>query len=212
MRGKYPNFSEAGLFKGADMDRKTDFQKSDETVSLILKAAVQVFSENGYRASTMQMIAEKAGLVPSGIYYYYSGKRELLEAVVDYLLSYLENSVFERWRQVVKAEGMEGFIEDAVKVVEEEKTYIRLLGSLIAGAKDLDDSYRRRLAGFFLKVKEDIRNKMPNEETADEAEALAEDMYAYVFLYVITGSQKAFDRQMRQSRERYRKITEKIRP
>lgn len=194
------------------MDRKTDFQKSDETVSLILKAAVQVFSENGYRASTMHMIAEKAGLVPSGIYYYYSGKKELLEAVADYLLSYLENSVFERWRQVVEAEGMEGFMEDAVKVVEEEKTYIRLLGSLIAGAKDLDDSYRRRLEGFFLKVKEDIRKKMPDEEAADEAEALAEDMYAYVFLYVITGSRKAFDRQMRQSRERYRKITEKIRP
>lgn len=194
------------------MDRKTDFQKSDETVSLILKAAVQVFSENGYRASTMQMIAEKAGLVPSGIYYYYSGKKELLEAVADYLLSYLENSVFERWRQVVEAEGMEGFMEDAVKVVEEEKTYIRLLGSLIAGAKDLDDSYRRRLEGFFLKVKEDIRKKMPDEEAADEAEALAEDMYAYVFLYVITGSRKAFDRQIRQSRERYREITEKIRP
>lgn len=191
------------------MDRKSDFQKSDETTALILKAAVKVFSENGYRASTMQMIAKCAGLVPSGIYYYYAGKKELLEAVVDYLLSYLENSVFERWRMVVEREGLEGFIDDAIDVVEEEKTYIRLLSNLIADSNELDDSYRERLAGIFLKVKEGIRKHFPDEKIACEAEALAEDMYAYVFLYVVTGSKSTFDRQMRQSKERYKKIMEK---
>lgn len=191
------------------MDRKSDFQKSDETTALILKAAAHVFSENGYRASTMQMIAERAGLVPSGIYYYYSGKKELLEAVADYLISHLENSVFERWRAVIEKEGLEGFIDDAIDVVEEEKTYVRLLSNLIAGSKELGDSYRKRLAGVFEKVKEGIRKHISDEKTACEAEELAEDMYAYVFLYVVSGSKSTFDRQMRQSKERYKKIMEK---
>lgn len=191
------------------MDRKSDFQKSDETTAQILKAAAHVFSENGYHASTMQMIAERAGLVPSGIYYYYSGKKELLEAVADYLISHLENSVFERWRAVIEKEGLEGFIDDAIDVVEEEKTYVRLLSNLIAGSKELDDSYRKRLAGVFEKVKEGIRKHISDEKTACEAEALAEDMYAYIFLYVVSGSKSTFDRQMRQSKERYKKIMEK---
>lgn len=76
---EYQKYSGAGQFKGESMDRKSDFQKSDETTALILKAAVKVFSENGYRASTMQMIAKCAGLVPSGIYYYYAGKKSSLK-------------------------------------------------------------------------------------------------------------------------------------
>lgn len=191
------------------MDRKSDFQKSDETIAQILKAAAQVFAENGYRASTMQMIAERAGLVPSGIYYYYTGKKELLNAVADSLISHLENSVFERWRSVIEKDGLEGFIDDAIEVVEEEKTYVRLLSSLIAGSKELDDSYRERLSSVFVKVKEGIRKHISDEETIREAEELAEDMYAYVFLYVVSGSKSTFDRQMRQSRERYKIIMEK---
>lgn len=191
------------------MGRKNEFQKSDETTALILKAAAQVFSENGYRASTMQMIAERAGLVPSGIYYYYSGKKELLEAVADYLISYLENSVFERWRAVIEKDGLEGFIDDAIDVFEEEKTYIRLLSNLIAGASELDDKYRERLDGIFLKVKEGIRKHISDEETVREAQELAEDMYAYIFLYAVSGSKRMFDRQMRQSKERYKMIMER---
>ena len=34
-------------------------------------------------------------------------------------------------------------------------------------------------------------------------------MSAYIFLYVLSGSKKTFDRQMRQIRERYKKIMEK---
>lgn len=191
------------------MDRKSEFQKSDETTALILKAAAQVFSENGYRASTMQMIAERAGLVPSGIYYYYSGKKELLEAVADYLISYLEDSVFERWRALIEKDGLEGFIDDAIEAVEEEKTYVRLLSNLIAGANELDDSYRERLSAVFLRVKEGIRKHITDEDTVRDAEELAEDMSAYIFLYVLSGSKKTFDRQMRQIRERYKKIMEK---
>ena len=191
------------------MDRKSEFQKSDETTALILKAAAQVFSENGYRASTMQMIAERAGLVPSGIYYYYSGKKELLEAVADYLISHLEDSVFERWRALIEKDGLEGFIDDAIDAVKEEKTYVRLLSNLIAGANELDDSYHERLSAVFLKVKEGIRKHITDEDTVRDAEELAEDMCAYIFLYVVSGSKKTFDRQMRQIRKRYKKIMEK---
>ena len=189
------------------MDRKSDFQKSDETNELILKAAAQVFAENGYKDSTIQLIAKKAGLVPSGIYYYYAGKKELLEAVAEYLISYLENSVFKRWREVIDKNGLESFIDDAIEVFQEEKTYIRLL-SILIGSNELDDSYRKRLSDIFLYVKEGIRKHISDEETVRESEELAEDMYAYIFFYEVTGNKAVFNRQMRQSKERYKKIME----
>lgn len=189
------------------MDRKNDFQKSDETNELILKAAAQVFAENGYKDSTIQLIARKAGLVPSGIYYYYAGKKELLEAVAEYLISYLENSVFKRWREVIDKNGLESFIDDAIEVFQEEKTYIRLL-SILIGSHELDDSYRKRLSDIFLYVKDGIRKHISDEETVRESEELAEDMYAYIFFYEVTGNKAVFNRQMRQSKERYKRIME----
>ena len=89
------------------------------------------------------------------------------------------------------------------------KKYVRLLSNLIAGANELDDSYRERLSAVFLKVKEGIRKHITDEDTVRDAEELAEDMCAYIFLYVVSGSKKTFDRQMRQIRERYKKIMEK---
>ncbi len=188
------------------MDRKTDFQKSDETNELILEAAVHVFAEKGYKDSTMQLIAKRAGLVTSGIYYYYGGKKELFEAAADYLISHLESSVFERWRAVIEDGGLDAFIEDAIEAVEEERTYVKLLSNLAAESEKLDSSCRERLAGVFLRVEEGIKKHMPDEDTARRAKELAQDMYAYIFLYAITGGKEVFDRQMRQSRERYKRM------
>ena len=58
-------------------------QMREEAVARILDAAYELFANNGYAATTMQMIAKKAGLVPSGIYHYYTGKEDLLEAVLN---------------------------------------------------------------------------------------------------------------------------------
>lgn len=50
----------------------------------IIAAAVAVFAEHGYEATTMSMIAQHAGVGQGTLYRYVAGKRELLDLVFDY--------------------------------------------------------------------------------------------------------------------------------
>jgi len=49
----------------------------------IVAAAAAVFDENGYRASTIQEVASRVGLLKGSLYYYIESKEDLLFAVVQ---------------------------------------------------------------------------------------------------------------------------------
>ncbi|MBA1201475.1 TetR family transcriptional regulator [Pseudomonas capeferrum] len=58
-------------------------EEADKTHGLLLDAAEQVFSERGYAHATFHDIAERAGLTRGAIYWHFSDKYQLLEAVLD---------------------------------------------------------------------------------------------------------------------------------
>jgi TetR/AcrR family transcriptional regulator len=56
--------------------------KSESTREKIKAAAAQIFVEKGYAAARMQEIADRAGANKAMIYYYFSSKDELFEAII----------------------------------------------------------------------------------------------------------------------------------
>ena len=66
-----------------------------EKREVILDAALQVFSENGFRGATLDQIAAIAGLSKPNMLYYYAGKeviyRTLLNRLLEKWLDPLEN-------------------------------------------------------------------------------------------------------------------------
>jgi len=50
---------------------------------VLLDAAFTVFSRKGYRATRLEEVAESAGMTKGAIYYYFSGKEELLRRAVE---------------------------------------------------------------------------------------------------------------------------------
>ena len=49
----------------------------------ILEAACICFGQNGFHRSTMQEICKTAGLSPGALYSYFSGKDELIRAILE---------------------------------------------------------------------------------------------------------------------------------
>ena len=49
----------------------------------ILEAAAVVFAEKGYQRATVKEIADRAGIAPGTIYLYFSGKHEILSAIIN---------------------------------------------------------------------------------------------------------------------------------
>jgi AcrR family transcriptional regulator len=65
------------------LTKSKDVPKKGETTRLAIEdAAVGLFLEHGYHATSMRQIAEYAGLALGGIYNHFSSKDELFEAII----------------------------------------------------------------------------------------------------------------------------------
>jgi AcrR family transcriptional regulator len=53
--------------------------KGEQTRAAIAEAALRLFRENGYEATTMRAIAREAGVATGNAYYYFSSKEELIQ-------------------------------------------------------------------------------------------------------------------------------------
>ncbi|QDG78804.1 TetR/AcrR family transcriptional regulator [Labrenzia sp. PHM005] len=58
--------------------RRPKQQRSRQMVGFILEAATQVFDQNGYEASTTNLIAERAGISIGSLYQYFPNKAALI--------------------------------------------------------------------------------------------------------------------------------------
>lgn len=53
--------------------------KGEQTRAVIVAAALQMFREQGYEATTMRAIAKEAGVATGNAYYYFDSKEELIQ-------------------------------------------------------------------------------------------------------------------------------------
>jgi TetR/AcrR family transcriptional regulator len=83
----------------------------NEKREIILEAALEVFSANGFRGSTIDQIAEVAGMSKPNLLYYFRTKEGMHRALID--------RVLENWLEPLKAFDAEGDPE------EEIRSYIR---------------------------------------------------------------------------------------
>lgn len=64
--------------------RRTRIQRANE--KKILEAALEVFSQNGFRGSTIDQIAEEAGMSKPNLLYYFKSKQDIHETLLSRLL------------------------------------------------------------------------------------------------------------------------------
>jgi len=91
--------------------------KGETTRLAIEDAAVELFMEQGYHATSMRQIAEHAGLALGGIYNHFSSKDELFEAII------VDKHPYKKVLPAVleaKGETLEDFFKNAIQIVMTE--------------------------------------------------------------------------------------------
>ena len=68
----------------------------ESTKTQILEAALHVFVKSGYSKTTMDDIVLKSGHSKGAIYYYYSSKKDLFLALIDYWESYFFKNIINK--------------------------------------------------------------------------------------------------------------------
>jgi AcrR family transcriptional regulator len=107
---------------------KETLTKGEATRILIEDSAIELFMEQGYHATSMRQIAERAELALGGIYNHFSSKEEIFEAIV------LDKHPYKKvFPAIIEAEGetVEEFLHSAAQIVMKELKaqpyYIKLM-------------------------------------------------------------------------------------
>ncbi len=96
----------------------------DEFRRKIIITAGQIFSRYGFRKTTMDEIASALKMGKSSIYYYFSSKEEIFEAVVLYEANILRNELTKAIKSVDSPTGkMENYVFVRMKAFEKLSNY-----------------------------------------------------------------------------------------
>ncbi|SNY48869.1 DNA-binding transcriptional regulator, AcrR family [Paractinoplanes atraurantiacus] len=94
----------------------------------MLAAAVRLFNERGYDATSMFDIAESLGITKSSVYHHISGKEQLLQMAMDRALDGLFEAADEvRALDVPAPERLERLVRRSVLVLAERFEYVTVL-------------------------------------------------------------------------------------
>jgi AcrR family transcriptional regulator len=92
----------------------------------LLDAAVAVFNESGYDATSVAALATRLGLSKAALYHHFSSKEELLETALGEALDGLEG-VLADTRTIVPSERLAAVLEGAVRVLAAHLPSVTLL-------------------------------------------------------------------------------------
>jgi AcrR family transcriptional regulator len=106
-----------------------DIPTKGETTRLAIEdAAIELFMENGYHATSMRQIAEHAGLALGGIYNHFASKEELFEGII------VDKHPYKKILPLIlEAQGdtAEDFLKNAMRIVitelGREPYYLKLM-------------------------------------------------------------------------------------
>jgi AcrR family transcriptional regulator len=84
------------------MERKTQAERSEATRGELIRVARGLFTDPGYSETSLDAVAEQAGVTKGALYHHFKNKRELFQAVFEQL----EQEICER--VIVAAAGAGG--------------------------------------------------------------------------------------------------------
>ena len=115
------------------MKSKGRQERSRQTISTILRAAVQVLIEEGFETATTNRIAERAGYSVGTLYRYFKDKEDIYAEIIDQLLRQLNDSTSNCAIQPTLIETLETWLTSLLAALDQDPAMIQALEALLAG-------------------------------------------------------------------------------
>ena len=109
----------------------------EEKKDLILRAALEVFAQDGYHASSVNKIANKANISKGLLYNYFQSKEDLLRNIMTNIMDrYMEK--YPPIDSLPNDSHIEYFIDQSFELILEDKARAKLFFALIAQSLVID--------------------------------------------------------------------------
>ncbi|MEU4287936.1 helix-turn-helix domain-containing protein [Kribbella sp. NPDC026596] len=121
---------------------------SRDTKAAIHRAALELFSTQGYEKTSLREIAEQVGITKASLYYHYSSKQELLRAIVGTFLDDMQRvlalSDELAWSPEAERELLGAYVDVVIHHRSTGPTLLRDIAAVLAAfGDDLDQLIAR---------------------------------------------------------------------
>lgn len=136
----------------------------ENTKQKILNAALDLFSTQGYEATSMLQIAESVGIKKASLYSHFESKQEILGLLIKCILEkYEKNSIFSANKTTEKSfvyETGDLTVDDAIKMILSHVNYILHDPEIVKSRKMLTIEQFRNHQMADLQTKQNYTNVM----------------------------------------------------
>jgi AcrR family transcriptional regulator len=132
-------------------------ESREKRIKEITEAAIEIFLEKGYENTTMDAIAQKAGISKGGLYHHFKSKDTVLMLVNQELSKQIEEILFKAMEMNTVKEGLLFYIENYLKYWLEhpkETTFLFLSITKILDNPELLEYYQQ-FTGDYMKYFEE---------------------------------------------------------
>lgn len=106
---------------------------------LIMDAALELFAENGFHATSMSQVAKKAGVSKGLAYNYFKSKQEMLDEIIETGFDSIYSHFDLNHDGILTRDEFEHFIRNSFKAIGENRKFWKLYSAIIMQA-DLAES------------------------------------------------------------------------
>ncbi|MEJ5186780.1 MAG: TetR/AcrR family transcriptional regulator [Candidatus Geothermincolales bacterium] len=161
----------------------------DERERQIKEAALRLFSEKGFHDTTVQDIAEEAGLGKGTIYWYWDSKEDLAFSLVEDMLSAFLDLVrrAEEWDLPFR-EKFRVLVHEASALYREKKDHCRLLWKFRADRHYIfNPDYAKKVTRYYQDIRRSLASIIRKGMEEEEIDYPDSDHLALVVLGVAEG-------------------------
>ncbi len=110
---------------------------------LIMNTALELFSQNGYQATTIDLIAKTAGISKGLLYNYFESKEKLLEAILIQGFDYFTDIIRLNQEEQTAGQKLTNLMHNFVQSLQANMSFWKLYQNIIT-----QQSIASKLAGF----------------------------------------------------------------
>lgn len=142
----------------------------------LVEAAIGVFAEQGYDASTVDAVCRASGVSKGAVYTYFASKEELFLAASEHVFEQRFRALEDTWRRQPGAGGVEGVLEAfARSLLHSDRSFLRLwvegflVAARIPALAAMKTTYHRRFGTLLEEVLQSAQRAGDLDQSLDVA-------------------------------------------
>jgi TetR/AcrR family transcriptional regulator len=146
-----------------------EVKKMNKTKKLIFEAAIKSFSHKGFHKSTMDEIAETAGVAKGTLYYHFKSKEDIFKFIIDEGIKIIEEEISDRTRHLDDpVEKLRAICYIHLELVMKHLEFFKTILSQMWGDEERQNQLRGILAGYFQLIERYLKEAADDKYIDDE--------------------------------------------